>query len=128
MNYDPQSELVSMRASIPGGSYAAWGWGDSMKDTEMLVFSADGDASSVETYYSKGKKTPEADASLIECYTWSKTVGEDDWVTFAVTRPLDCGIESSYVIELDAELSLIAAWNPESPQLSYHGESRMEFI
>ena len=51
----------------------------------------------------------------------------DSSVTFAVTRPLDCGIESSYVVQLDTELSLITVWNPDNPELSFHDKNALEF-
>ncbi len=116
-----------MAATLPTSSYAGWGWGASMIKTEMVIFSADGDSSVVNTYYSSGKQEPDAQPTLEPCYTWTKTVNADTTVTFAVTRPLDCGIENSYVVQLDTELSLISAWNPDSPTLSFHGENFSEF-
>ena len=41
-----------MEANLKGGSYAGWGWGASMVNTEMVVFSADGNKSTVKNYYS----------------------------------------------------------------------------
>jgi hypothetical protein len=117
-----------MEALLPGGSFTGWGWGSSMQDTEMVIFSADGENSIVSTYYSSGFKDPDPDPTLTACYNWSKYVNEDSSVKFFVTRPLDCGIESSYVVELDTDLSLIAAWNPDSPELSYHSKNRLEFV
>ena len=58
MFYDSENELMNMNCTIPDGSYAGWGWGPSMKGTEMIIFSANGDQSSALTYYSEGKETP----------------------------------------------------------------------
>ena len=40
--YDTSREVVVMEATLPDGSYAGWGWGSSMTNTEMLIFSANG--------------------------------------------------------------------------------------
>jgi len=98
VNYDPDTELVNMAAILKTGTFAGWGWGSSMIDTEMVIFSADGNASSVGTYYSSGKTTPLADDTLASCYTTGFTVNEDTSVTFQVTRPLNCEIDNSYVV------------------------------
>ena len=47
VSYDPDTSMVVMNALIPDGSYAAWGWGASMVDTEMVMFSANGASSNV---------------------------------------------------------------------------------
>ena len=36
--YDTSREVVVMEATLPDGSYAGWGWGSSMTNTEMLIF------------------------------------------------------------------------------------------
>ena len=41
--YDKRYEKVTVQAILPDSSYAGWGWGPTMKDTEMLIFSANGD-------------------------------------------------------------------------------------
>ena len=39
-----------MQATLPDGSYAGWGWGPTMENTEMVIFSANGALSSVTAY------------------------------------------------------------------------------
>ena len=56
--YDKSSDKVIVRAELPDSSYAGWGWGASMTNTEMIIFSADGDQSSASTYYSSGTTEP----------------------------------------------------------------------
>jgi hypothetical protein len=60
VNYDPDTEQIVLNSTIPIGSYAAWGWGASMIDTEMVQFSAISDASqsTVSTWYSSKKGKP----------------------------------------------------------------------
>jgi hypothetical protein len=41
-----------MSAKVLAGSYAGFGWGASMVNTEMVIFSANGDSSAVQYYYS----------------------------------------------------------------------------
>ena len=53
--YDTGLEKVVVQATLPDSSYAGWGWGASMTNTEMLIFSANGASSSVTTYYSEGE-------------------------------------------------------------------------
>ena len=56
--YDPNTELVNIVAEIKDGSFAGWGWGSEMKDTEMIIFVANGDDSTVDYYYSIGYSKP----------------------------------------------------------------------
>ena len=49
-----------MKATLSDSSYAGWGWGSSMFNTEMVVFSANGDSSSATTYYSTKEDMPDA--------------------------------------------------------------------
>ena len=58
VKYDEASSNLVMNAVIPDGSYAGWGWGASMTNTEMVIFSANGDSSSASTYYSTGHSEP----------------------------------------------------------------------
>jgi len=51
--YDQTNELVNIEATLVDNSYAGWGWGASMTQTEMVIFSANADSSSALTYYSE---------------------------------------------------------------------------
>ena len=59
--YDPDTELVVMEASIPDGSYGAWGWGASMTETEIVMFSGNGASSDVQYFYSTTETAPGAE-------------------------------------------------------------------
>ena len=56
--YDPSTELINLVATLNDGSYAGWGWGATMTDTEMVIFSADGAQSGVTTVYGVGTTRP----------------------------------------------------------------------
>ena len=59
------TEQIVMNVTLPDSSYAGWGWGSSMTNTEMVIFSANGaDKSSATTYYSKEETKPENQASM----------------------------------------------------------------
>lgn len=116
-----------MNCTIPGGSYAGWGWGSSMTDTEMVIFSADATTPTVGTYYSTGETPPGADAKYESCYTTKINDLGNGFIEFITTRPLDCNIADSYVVALDTELELITAWNPTNPVLSFHSGNYLEF-
>jgi len=90
-----------------------------MKDTEMVIFSANGASSSVGNYYSAGEDTPTPYPTIDGCYT-SQFTEVDGFVIFNTTRPLDCGIANTYVVQLSSAMKLITAWNPSSPTLSFH--------
>ena len=45
----------------------------------------------------------------------------DTYVTYTLSRPLDCGTQNSYVISLDTEFDIINAWSTGSSDLVYHG-------
>ena len=54
--YDPDTELVTIEAVIPNGSFAGWGGGSSMTNTEMVIFQTDG--SGADFYDGTGDTTP----------------------------------------------------------------------
>ena len=90
--YDANAtEQIIMEASIVAGSFAGFGWGASMHNTEMVIFSANGDASALQTYYGIGTTKPQADPALSACYTTTITQA-NGMVNFTASRPLDCGI------------------------------------
>ena len=99
-----------------------------MENTEMVIFSANAASSSVLAYKGGAPGTkPTVEPTLQSCYT-TKTVQNNDGTIFLTAeRPLDCGIAESYVIKLDEDLSLIAAWSATNPALVYHEGNRMEF-
>ena len=122
---------MTIVATLNDGSYAGWGWGSSMDGTEMVIFSANGDSSSVGYYYSTGFTEPTADPSFAACYDSSFVNNGDGTVTLTASRPLECSETDfgggSYVIQLDVDLALITAWNPDSPDLSFHSGNLLEF-
>jgi len=129
VHYDAATELILMNCTIPYGSYAGWGWGLNMIQTEMVIFSAYGkDTSTVTTYYSTSKDDPDLDTTTQPCYTSTITDLGNNYAQFITTRPLDCGIPDSYVVKLDTELHLITGWNPDDPKLSYHENNVLEFV
>lgn len=70
--YDSDTQNIVMKASIPDNSFAAWGWGSSMTDTEIVMFSGNGADSDVQYFYSTGRTDPTAEQSKYEpCYTWT---------------------------------------------------------
>ena len=96
----------------------------------MVVFSANGASSTFQTYYGIGTVKPMEDDNMANCYDSTFTTS-DGVVNFEVRRELECDetdyAGGSYVVALDAELSLIASWNPKNSQLSYHGKNKIEF-
>ena len=56
--YDTTTQKIVMDAVIPDGSYQGWGWGPTMTNTEIVVFSAEGASSAVTTYYGTGDTRP----------------------------------------------------------------------
>jgi len=87
-----------MSAKVLEGSYAGLGWGATMVNTEMVIFSANGDSSEVQNYYATTYSTPTAYPTVDGCYTSSNEATSDGYIQFTVTRPLDCGIDNTYVI------------------------------
>ena len=60
-----------MVATLKDGSYASWGWGASMTNTEMVLFSAEASKSGVKTYYGVGDYDPVEDFAYEACYDTS---------------------------------------------------------
>ena len=100
MWYDTGSEKVIMEATIPDGSYAAWGWGESMTNTEIVMFSGNGASSDVQYFYATGETTPTAEQSKYSpCYEWTLNSYADSTIVITATRPLECtSVTDSYVV------------------------------
>lgn len=124
--FDPATDLINMQATVPTGSYASWGWGHDMKDTEIVFFSADGKNSEVTFWWSKDDDTPDKDNTYAPCYDTSFTE-DGDMINFIATRPLDCQIKNTYVVQLDKNLELCVAWNPDDPSMSDHDDNTKKF-
>ena len=63
--YDTATQKVVVSAVLPDNSFAGFGWGSAMANTEMLIFSANSDASSVTAYKGgSGHSDPTVEASL----------------------------------------------------------------
>ena len=114
MFYNPDTDLINLNAKVTEGSFLGFGWGGSMTDTEMVIFSADGTSSTVGNYYSTTEEKPTLYPVIDSCYTSTVTPGSG-YTIFNTTRPLDCGIDNTYVVQLDTNLTLINAWNPNNP-------------
>ena len=121
--YDTDNEKFVVQATIADQSFAGWGWGSSMTNTEMVIFSANGDDSTATTYKGKGDTDPDLQPEMQKCYDVVHNKNDDGSISIYASRPLDCGIEDSYVIELDKPLQLITAWNTDGPDLQYHGDN-----
>jgi len=113
-----------MNVTLPKDSYAGWGWGHDMVNTEMIVFSANNAASTsyATTYFSRGEETPILDQKMQACYTTAIYEGGNDMIQFITTRPLDCNIADSYVVKLDKEMQLNSAWQ-NTYYLSFHDQN-----
>jgi len=116
-----------MEITLPDVGYQGWGWGPSMTNTELVVFSAEGASSAVTTYYSTGDTMPTLKPSLQTCYTWNYRTLSSGEIHFTATRPLDCGIPNSYVVKLDTELTLITAYQSTTQAIAYHDNNRFSF-
>ena len=126
--YDPESEKVNLVATLNDGSFAGWGWGGSMTNTEMVIFETNGDSNAISFHYGIGDDYPPEDSALAACYETSSVDNGDGTITFTAARPLECaGITDygggSYVVQLDAEMSLCMAWNPDKGSLSFHDDN-----
>ena len=69
-----------MTAKVPTGSFTGFGWGATMVNTELVIFSANGASSAVQYYYSTTQGMPTADPTVEACYTSSYVVGTDGFV------------------------------------------------
>lgn len=104
MSYDSLTETVSFLTHVKMGSYISLGFGHTMVQTEIILWSAPpesaGQTNELGTYYSVGHAKPLSQPELMSCYTWSYTVSSTDpnYVDFVTTRPLDCHVPDSYVI------------------------------
>ena len=101
-----------MIVTMPDKMWFSIGFGTSMKDTDMIVWHADGGENSrVVDYWSTRKWTPEIDEQQ-DLDSYSNTIEADandpeDYpkVVFLTYRDLDTGdVEKDYLISLDKEI------------------------
>ena len=57
----PDKEHIKFHVEIPHNSYYGIGFGKTMKNTDMIIFSASGASSSVSDAYSSGEQKPTID-------------------------------------------------------------------
>ena len=64
------NEQVTITALVAAGSYTGFGWGGSMTNTEMVIFSGDDSTatSSINFYYSLTEGVPSPQVNLDDCY------------------------------------------------------------
>ena len=98
----------------------------------MVIFEADGDSKAISFHYGIGEDFPPEDSNMAACYDTSIVDNGDGTITFTATRPLECtGITNygggSYVVQLDTEISLCMAWNPNKGSLSFHDNNANTF-
>ena len=100
-----------MIVSMPDKMWFSIGFGTSMKNTDMIVWHADGDESRVIDYWSTQKFTPEIDEQqdfdfYFNTFEADEEV-EDDYnkVSFLTYRDLDTGDDDKdYLISLEKEI------------------------
>lgn len=61
------------------------------------------------------------------CYTTTAKKLSSGFIEFTTSRPLDCGVNDSYLVETDTLLPLIAAWSTDGPEMSYHFGNILQF-
>ena len=78
--YDASKALINMSARVVANSWLGWGWGATMVNTELVVFSANGASSAVQYYYSTTQGMPTADPTVEACYTSSYVDNGDGYI------------------------------------------------
>ena len=104
-------DRIKMIVSMPDKMWFSIGFGTSMKNTDMIVWHADGDESRVVDYWSTQKFTPEIDEQqdldfYFNTFEADEEV-EDDYnkVSFLTYRDLDTGDDDKdYLISLEKEI------------------------
>ena len=67
MWYDPSTELVYQTVELPETSYLGAGYGETMTNTDMIIWIANGDSSSWEQAFATGHAEPTEYPG--DCYT-----------------------------------------------------------
>lgn len=118
IKYLKASEELQIQATVPKNMYMALGFGDMMKNSDMVIFQAKGPKGEVNDVWSKGHKRTYFDKS--QDYKWtSKVVGNN--YLFTATRKLDTGdAEEDVVVPKDMLVGMMWSVNKNSPELGYH--------
>ena len=96
----------------------ALGFGDMMKNSDMVIFQAKGAKGEVNDIYSKGHSRTYPDKS--QDYKWSSKVVGNNYM-FTATRKLDTGDEAEdVVVPVDMLVGMMWSVNKNSPELGYH--------
>ena len=120
--YDSTLDAVVYDVCVQPNSWLAVGYGTSMTNTDMVWWSANGDASEQLDLYSTGHKKPATDA--VNSYNTTFTVNEDGSVQFKSVRFLNPNTSpETFIIPLDTPVSMVCAFLPTSNVLQYHTSS-----
>ena len=100
MSFDTTNLQFVFESIVKDGAYLAIGFGDSMTDTEMLQWSANGEGSFFQPLFSTGHKKPDVDVALKVCYTVEiDSQSIEGYVKFTTRRSFDCLLEGTYIFE-----------------------------
>lgn len=111
---DSDKDRIKMLLKMPDQMWFAIGFGTSMYKTDMIVWHANGENSTVTDYFSNGKYKPSVDAEQnVQYFVNMVEADEDDpedypKVHFLVYRDLDTGdTDKDFLIEVNSEIDMV---------------------
>ena len=122
INYDPDAfgQNILYTAKVPNGSYLSVGYGTSMFNTDMILWSANGASSKQQDMYSTGHYNPSY-SSKRNAYT-TKFTYDDTFTFFESSRPLAKTSPGTYVIPVGQEFNMIFAFY-QNHNMVYHNKN-----
>ena len=118
IEWDSANNQVQFWATVTENSFLGLGFGTSMTDTEMIVWSANNSLSYVNTYYSTGNVQPDVLTYDPACYSNQFNYYlSGKYVKFYSTRSLECTPDNpehpqGYVIQLNQDTDFIYSFSP----------------
>ena len=118
IEWDTANNRVQFWATVMENSFLGLGFGQTMTDTEMIVWSANGNQSYVNTYYSTGNKQPDVLTYDPACYdNQFNFLLSGTYVKFYSTRSLECTPDNpkhptGYLIQLNQDTDFIYSFSP----------------
>jgi hypothetical protein len=111
---------VEFRARVRNNAYIALGFGETMENTDMVIWQANGLNSLQQQLYSmtQGIKPQVVGNEWQTVFVYNETTG---FVDFTSRRPLKANF--GYELQLNIPFMICYAWNFETHELVYHGEN-----
>ena len=124
MCYDKAAQALVFRAEVPDNSWFSIGFGNSMKNTDMITWFVDNETGRTVDYWSTDREKPKEDVNQnlqdVFAPSYNRATGK---MTFRTRRSLDTGDSAQdYLVPINESMPMIYAYKKGNSRWSKHDE------